>query len=124
MLVGRLKGAVEEAEKERALKEVSEATLRDQVTTLTVAKKRAAKAEKARAATKKRAADLEGKLGDAKVKLTQAESIVSTKDKEVADLKVALVQSEDKFYNMGFANTENSSEPIMLESQRYEFGKG
>ena len=34
----------------------------------------------------------------------------------MVDLKVAMAQSEDKFYNMGFADVENSSEPIMLES--------
>nr|POE98879.1 hypothetical protein CFP56_44641 [Quercus suber] len=74
MLEGQLKGAVEEAKKERALKEV--------------------------------------------------ESVISARDMEVADLKVAMVQSEDKFYNMGFADAKNSSEPIMLESQHYGFREG
>ena len=67
---------------------------------------------------------MKGKLGDAKVKLIQAENIVLTRDKEVADLKVALVQTEDEFYDMGFANTKNSSEPIMFESRHYGLGEG
>ena len=124
MLEEWLKVAVEENEKKRALKKVFKATLRDQVATLTAAKKRVAKAKRARTATEKRAANLEGKLGDVKVKLAQAKSIDSIRDKEVADLKVTLVQSEDKFYNIGFANTKNSSEPIMLKSRHYGFGEG
>ena len=69
-------------------------------------------------------ADLEGKLGEVEVKLAQAESIISVMDKEIADLKVAVTQSKEKFYNMGFTNAKNSSEPVMFESWRYGFGEG
>lgn len=68
-----LKGAMEEAEKERALKEVSEFTLRDQAAELAAAERRSAEAEQACVAAKKRAANLEGKLGDAEVRLAKAE---------------------------------------------------
>lgn len=81
---------MEEAEKEKAQKEVSKATLRDQITALATVEKRAAKTEKTRAAAEKRVAELEGKLGDAEVKLDQAESDNPAKDKEVAILKVAM----------------------------------
>ena len=54
MLEGQLKGTLEKAEEERALKEVSEATLRDQVATLVVAKGRAMEAERSCVAVKKR----------------------------------------------------------------------
>ena len=124
MLEGQLKGAVEEAEKERALKEVFKAIRQDQVTALRAAERRAMEAKRAYVAIEKRAADLEGKLGDAEVKLAWAKSVVSARNKEVVDLQVALVQSEDKFYNMGFASTKNSNEPIMLESLRYGFREG
>ena len=60
---------MEEAEEERALKEVSEATLRDQVAALAVAKGRAMEAERSCAIVEKRTTDLERKLGDAKVRL-------------------------------------------------------
>ena len=56
--------------------------------------------------------DSEGKLGEAEIRL-----------KEVADLKEAVAENEDKFYDMGFAEAENSSEPIMLESRQYRFGE-
>ena len=46
------------------------------------------KAKRACVAAKKRVMDLEGKLDDVDVKLAQVESIISDKDKEIADLKV------------------------------------
>ena len=58
------------------------------------------------------------------MKLVQAESVIFARNKEMADLKAAVAKSEDKFYNMGFANAENSRESIMVESQRYGFGEG
>lgn len=124
MLEGRLKGVVEEAKKERDLKEVSEANLRELGATLAASKRRAEEAERAYAAVEKRPADLEGKLGKAEVWLAQADSVISARDKEVANLKEAVVESKDKFYNMGFADAENSSKPIMLESWHYGFGEG
>lgn len=45
-------------------------------------------------------------------------------DKEIADLKVAVTQNEQKFYNMGFIDAENSNGAVMFESQRYGFGEG
>lgn len=72
----------------------------------------------------KRVADFEGKLGKVEVKFAQVESIISVMDKEIADLKVTVAQSEEKFYNMGFIDAENSSEPVTFESRRYGFGQG
>lgn len=42
----------------------------------------------------------------------------------MANLKVVVEESENKFYNLGFANAENSSEPIMFQSRRYGFNEG
>lgn len=69
-------------------------------------------------------ANLEGKLGDAEVRLTQVETVISTRDKEIVDLKIVVVQSEDKCYNMGFAKTKSSSKLIMLDSWRHGFREG
>ena len=69
ILKGRLKGAVEEADKEKALKEVFESTFQEQIAELVTAKRRFVEVERARVATKKRVADLEGKLGEVEVKL-------------------------------------------------------
>lgn len=46
------------------------------------------------------------------------------RDKEIADLKVALEESENKFYDMGFVDTENSYELVMFQSRQYGFGEG
>ena len=75
MLKGQLKGAMEETEKEKALKEVSEATLQDQAVELAAIERRSAEAERAHETTEKRVANLEGKLDDAEVRLAQAESL-------------------------------------------------
>ena len=115
---------MEEADKERALKEVSEANLRDLGTTLATTERRATEAKTACTLAEQRAAGLEGKLGEVEMKLTQAERLIFAQNKEMADLKATVAKSEDKFYNMGFANAENSKEPIMVESQWYRFRDG
>ena len=69
-------------------------------------------------------ADLEGKLGEVEVKFAQAESVILVWDKEIVDLKIAVTQSEQKFYNMGFIDVENSNEAVMFESQCYRFREG
>lgn len=58
------------------------------------------------------------------LRLADVESVISSRDKEIADLKVALTEREDKFYNMGFMDVENSSEPVMFQSWRFSFGDG
>lgn len=88
--------------------------MRDQIAALSIAKRRATKAGKACASAEKRVAKLERKLVNTKVKLVQAKNVNFTGEKEVADLK-ATVKDENKFYDMGFAEVENSSEPIMIK---------
>ena len=89
MLDERLKSTMEEAENERAFREVYEANLRDKGAMLEAAEKRFAEAEKARAMAEKRAADFEGKLGEAKIRLIQSKNVIPARDKEVTDLKEA-----------------------------------
>ena len=49
------------------------------------------------------------------MKLVQAESVNSAREKEVVDLKAVVKESENKFYDIGFTDVENSSEPIMIK---------
>lgn len=42
----------------------------------------------------------------------------------MAKLKEAVAKSEEKFFDMGFVDVENSSKPIMVESRRYGFEDG
>ena len=50
------------------------------------------------------------------LKLAEVESIISAKDKEVSELKSALKESENKFYDMGFADAENSYKPVVMQT--------
>lgn len=84
---------MEEVDKERTFKEVSESTLWEQSTNLAASERRSTETERARVATEKRVADLEGKLGDAEEKLAQAEGAISAKDKEIATLMIVVVLS-------------------------------
>ena len=63
-------------------------------------------------------------MGEMELSLAEVESLISARDKEVIDLKVALEESEDKFYDMGFADAESSSKPVMFQTRRYGFGEG
>ena len=56
--------------------------------------------------------------------MADAERLNSIKDKEIAKLKNALEASEDKWYNTSFEDVENSTEPVMFQSRRYEFSEG
>lgn len=50
--------------------------------------------------------------------------IITTRDKEIAELKAILEESENKYYNMGFNDAENSAEPVMFENRKYWFREG
>ena len=111
MLEGRLKSVVEEAKMEKALKEVSKATLRDQIAALSTAEKRAIEVENTHASAEKRVAKLERKLVDIEVKLAQVESVNFVREKEVFDLKTTVEESENKFYDMGLLMSRTQVSP-------------
>ena len=67
---------------------------------------------------------MEMKMGRTKLKLEEAESLNLTQANEIADLKAALEACEEKWYNKGFADAENSVEPIVYQAQKHEFGEG
>ena len=124
MMEDWLKNATEEADTEKELKEVAEATARDRDKATArdrdrateAAEEKARKAERARILAKQRVAYLETKLREMELKLAEVESIISAKDKEVVELKSALKESEDKFYDMGFTNAEKSREPVVMQT--------
>lgn len=67
---------------------------------------------------------METKFGEMEPRLAEAESIISVRNKEIAKLKAGLEERENKFYNMGFTNAVNSTEPVMFQSRRYAFSEG
>ena len=72
----------------------------------------------------KKLAEVEAKLGGIKLKLAKAESLNLAHVDEKVDLKVALEACENKWYNEGFANAENSLEPIIYQARFHGFGEG
>ena len=124
MVEDQVKYATKDAEKEKALKEVAEVIVREKGIATEAAKGKARELERAWALAEERTTELETKLGEMKLKLAKAESLILARDKEVADLKAALEVSEDKFYDMGFADAENSCEQVVFQSRQYEFGEG
>ena len=124
MIEDKLRDAAKEVDKEKALKEVVEATVKDKDKAVKNAEERIRAAERARALAEQRVGGLEVKLRGTELKLAEAESLNSASAKEIVELKAALEASEDKWFNTGFADAENSIELIIYQSRRYGFGEG
>ena len=110
ILNGRLKELAKEVEQEKALKDVAEATAKEKTKVIAIAKKKVVVSEKARVSTKNNSSKLEAMLGETKLRLAEAASLNTVQAEELADLKAALEACENKWYNEGFANVENSAE--------------
>ena len=64
------------------------------------------------------------KLEGIKLKLAKAKSLNLAHVDEIADLKAALEACENKWYNEGFADVENSVEPIVHQTRSHGFKEG
>lgn len=64
------------------------------------------------------------KLGGMELKLAEAKSLSLAQVNETAELKVALEVAEDKRYNTGFVDAENSVQPIIFQSRHHGFSEG
>ena len=100
-------------ERERALKDVAEAMSKERAKVDATAEKKAAAFEKAKALVEKRLVDFEAKVGETKLKLVEAESLNTARAEKLANLRADLKGCESKWYNEGFANAENSVEPVI-----------
>ena len=113
VLDGRLKELSEDAEWEKALKEVVMVTAKEKTKDVKTAEKKAVASEKARALAEKRTMELKAKPGEIKLKLAEAVSLNIAQAEELADLKATLEACENKLYNEGFANMENFVESVI-----------
>ena len=104
---GWLKGVIEEADKEKALKQVAEASLKEKTLGLNVMERRATIAEKALELAKQKAKVFQGKLGKTKLKLVETASLVSARDKELTNLKSMVKTCKQTYYNKGFRDAES-----------------
>ena len=59
--------------------------------------------------------ELLNKQNETNVKLAKAISLNTTQAEELADLRAVLEAYEEKWYNEGFADTENSVEPVVTQ---------
>ena len=114
MVEDRLKSAAEEANKEIALKEVVEDMGRERNAAVENAKERVRAMEGARILVELKVVEMAAKLEEVELRLVGVERVNSARDNEIAELKATLDESENKWYNMGFADAENSTELIMF----------
>ena len=120
----RLKELSENAEREKALKDVVEATVKEKVKAVGAVEKKAVTAEKARALAESKSTELEVQLGGTELKLAEAQSLDTALAEGFADLKASLEACEDKWYNEGFADAENSTESVVRQAQKLRFEEG
>ena len=88
------------------------------------AEKKVAAAKKNRAMAEKRSAKLLAKQNETDVKLAEAISLNMAQAEELADLRAALEACEEKWYNEGFVDAENSAELVMNQARRLGFEAG
>ena len=56
--------------------------------------------------------------------MAKAASLNRAQAKELVDLKAALEACKNKWYNEGFADVENSAEPVINEARKLAFEEG
>ena len=103
---------------------MAEATSKERAKAAATAEKKVATSEKARVSAEKRFSDLKAKLGETELKLVEAASLNTALAEELADLKATLEGCESKWYDEGFADVENSMEPVINEARKLAFKEG
>lgn len=92
----RLKEIAKDVEREKALKDVVIATMKEKGKTTEAVEKKAQSMEKARLVVKKKLTEMEVKLGDTELKLAEAESLNLAQADGIANLKAALEACKEK----------------------------
>lgn len=100
------------------------ATSKEKAKVIVTAEKKAATSKKARVSAEKKFLELEVKLGETELKLAEAASLNMAQAEELADLKATFKACENKWYQKGFADAENSVEPFINDARKQSFGEG
>ena len=116
ILAGRTRDLAEEVDREKGVWESTAETEKEKLKVAESAKKKAAAAKKNRALAEKRCAKLLAKQNETDVKLAKAISLNTSQAEELTDLRAALEACEQKWYNEGFADAEQSTEPVMAQA--------
>ena len=119
-----MKEFAEDVEREKDLKDVAKAASKERAKIAAIVDKKAAASEKAKALAEKRFAGLEAKMGETELKLAEADSLNSARTEELVDLRATLKGCESKWYNEGFADAENSVEPVISKARKLAFKEG
>ena len=80
--------------------------------------------EKARTLVEKRSVELLTKQNETDLKLAKVVSLNTIQTEELADLRATLEACEEKWYNEGFVDAENSAEPVVNQVRRLGFEAG
>ena len=120
----RLKKLAEDAKRGKALKDVVATTVKEKGKAAEAAEKKAQSSEKAWLVAERNLAKVEDKLGAIKLKLTEVANLNLAQANEIANLKVALEACVTKWYDEGFADAENSIEPIVHQARSHGFEEG
>lgn len=121
---GRAKELAKEADWEKEARETATKTIKEKIKAAETIEEKAVAAEKNRALAKKRFTKLLAKQNKTDVKLAEVISLNTAQAEELADLKAALEAYEEKWYNEGFVEAENSTEPVVNQAQRLGFEAG
>ena len=121
---GRAKELAKEADWEKEARETATKTIKEKIKAAETIEEKAVAAEKNRALAKKRFTELLAKQNKTDVKLAEVISLNTAQAEELADLKAALEAYEEQWYNEGFAEAENSTEPVVNQAQRLGFEAG
>ena len=116
ILAGRTRDLAKEVDREKGPWESTAKTAKEKLKVAESAEKKAVAVEKNRALAEKRCAKLLAKQNETNVKLAEAISLNTSQAEELTDLRAALEACEQKWYNEGFADAEQSTEPVMAQA--------
>ena len=119
-----MKELAEDADQEKATRETSIKIAKEKIKAVDSAEKKAAAVKKARSLAEKRSMELLAKQDETDLKLAEAVSLNTAQAEELADLRAVLEACEEKWYNEGFADVENSAEPVVNQARRLGFEAG
>ena len=123
-MAARARELDEENEREKGAREAAVKTAKEKAKIAEAAEKKAAAVEKFRASAEKRCADLLVRQNETELKLAEALSLNTSHADEIADLRAGLAAAEQKWYDVGFADAENSAEPVVTGARRAGFEAG
>ena len=124
ILGDRAKDLAKEVDREREAQETAVKTAKEKMKAAKTTEKKAAASKKNRALAEKRSTELLAKQNETDVKLAEAISLNTAQAEELADLRTALGACEEKWYNEGFTDIENSVEPVVTQAHKIGFEAG